>query len=226
MPQNQQTQTREIKIEGRLTDDVIEFNGFWAASPSRVRLVFEVEENTGLWQLLIYDLERVGQSWRIGSYIDGYENRQAVHDVVLARYYDSYIDDSEDARRYDVTNRIITYGGGEFLITLPDEWRPDTIIHIPALCGAGYPLAEPVYLGLMNNRFYALDCAGGIQYFNTLDELEAWVREQECPEGHQSPVIHWWEWHITVDGKVVYSDYIQPSPQEVIQFLRRHLRPT
>ena len=230
MSQTQQTQgTREIKLgnEGRLTQDVIEFNGFWAASPRRVRLVFEVEENTGLWQLLIYDLERVGQSWRVGHYIDGYEGRRTLYDMTLALSYGGYIDDSEEARKYDVTKNIIWESGGVFVINLPDEWRPDVVIRIPALCGAGYPLAEPVYLGTIEQgHFYALDCAGGIQYFNTLDELEAWIREQECPEGHEYPVIHWWEWHITVDGKVVYSEYVQPSPQEVIDFLRRHLRPT
>ena len=226
--QNQTQGIREIRLgnEGRLTQDVIEFNGFWAASPRRVRLVFEVEENTGLWQLLIYDLERVGQSWRVGHYIDGYENRQAVHDVVLARHYDSYIDDGEVAREYDVTNEIITRSGGEFLITLPDEWRPDTIIRIPALCGAGYPLAEPVYIGMVDNRYFALDCAAGLYEFATLDELETWIREQECPEGHEYPVIHWWEWHVVRGGEVVFSEYVQPSPQKVIDALRRHLRPT
>ena len=210
MSQTQQTQgTREIKLgnEGRLTQDVIEFNGFWAASPRRVRLVFEVEENTGLWQLLIYDLERVGQSWRVGHYIDGYEGKRTLYDMTLALYYGRYIDDSEEARKYDVTNDVIRESG----------------IRIPALCGASYPLAEPVYIGMVDNRYFALDCAGGIQYFNTLDELEAWIREQECPEGHEHPVIHWWEWHLVRNGEVVYSEYVQPSPEDVVFAIRKYL---
>jgi len=206
--------------------DVFEFNGFWAATPSQVRLVYEEEPSNGLWQLILYDLKSP-RSWRIGSYLDGYEGRRTLYDMTLAYYYGRYIDDSEEARRYDITNDVIEEWGGEFIVRLPDEWRPDVVIRIPALCGAGYPLAEPVYLGTDDQgRFYALDCAGGIHYFNSLDELEAWIREQECPEGHEYPVIHWWEWHITVDGKVVYSEYVQPSPQKVIDALRRHLRPT
>jgi len=226
MSQTQQTQgTREIKLgnEGRLTQDVIEFNGFWAASPRRVRLVFEVEENTGLWQLLIYDLERVGQSWRVGHYIDGYEGKRTLYDMTLALYYGRYIDDSEEARKYDVTNDVIRESGGVFVINLPDEWRPDVVIRIPALCGASYPLAEPVYIGMVDNRYFALDCAGGIQYFNTLDELEAWIRERECPEGHEYPVIHWWEWHLVRNGEVVYSEYVQPSPEDVVFAIRKYL---
>jgi hypothetical protein len=146
--------------------------------------------------------------------------------MVLARWYDRYVDDSERARNYDITNDIIRESGGEYIINLPDEWRPDVVIRIPALCGGRYPLAEPVYLGVDQGRFYALDCAGGIYRFNALEELEAWVREQECPEGHKYPVIHWWEWHIVKSGEVVYSNYTQPSPQEVIDALRLHIRPT
>jgi len=216
-----QNQTREIRPTG-LTHDVIEFNGFWAASPPKARLIYEEEPNNGLWQLILYDLERP-RSWRVGTYIDGYEGRRTLYDMMLARWYDKYIDDSEEARRYDITNDIIKEWGGEFIIRLPDEWRTEVEIRIPALCGAGYPLAEPVYMGAMRNTFYALDCASGLYEFATLDDLVAWVREQECPEGHEYPVIHWWEWHIVKGGEVVHSEYVQPSPQDVIDALHRYL---
>jgi hypothetical protein len=186
--QNPQT-TREIRLTG-LTQDVIEFNGFWATTPAQVRLVYEEEGQNGLWQLTIYDMKR-NQSWRIGSYIDGYEGRRTLYDIPLVFHYGRYIDDSEEAKKYDVTNTIIGESGGEFLITLPDQWRPDVIIRIPAICGAGYPLAEPVLLGTLDSHYFVLDCAAGLYRFNTLEELENWVREQECPEGHQYPVIHW-----------------------------------
>jgi hypothetical protein len=213
--------TREIVLDKDDLRDVIEFNAFWAERPSRVRLVMEEERQNGLWQLVIYDLK--GSRWRLGAYIDGYEGRRTLYDMTLALYYDRYIDDSEEARKYDVTNDVIRKSSGEFIINLPDEWRPDVIIRIPALCGAGYPLAEPVFLGTLDNRYFALDCAGGIHYFSSLDELEAWIRERECREGHEYPVIHWWEWHIVVDGKVVYSEYVQPSPEDVISAIRKYL---
>jgi hypothetical protein len=221
-----QTQTREIKLsDGQLTQDIIEFNGFWAATPSQVRLIYEEEPSNGLWQLILYDLKSP-RSWRIGSYLDGYEGRRTLYDMTLALYYGRYIDDSEEARKYDVTNDVIRESGGVFVINLPDEWRPDVVIRIPALCGASYPLAEPVYIGMVDNRYFALDCAAGLYEFATLDELETWIRERECPEGHEYPVIHWWEWHVVRGGEVVYSEYVQPSPQEVIDALRQNLRPT
>jgi len=223
--QNQTQGTREIVLDMRHNaHDVFEFNGFWAATPSQVKLIYEEEPSNGLWQLILYDMKRPDKSWRVGSYIDGYEGKRTLYDMTLALYYGRYIDDSEEARKYDVTNDVIRESGGVFVINLPDEWRPDVVIRIPALCGARYPLAEPVYLGTDDQgRFYALDCAGGLYEFATLDDLMTWVRERECPEGHEYPVIHWWEWHITRNGEVVHSEYVQPSPQEVIDALRQNL---
>jgi len=224
MSQRNQTQTtREIVLDReRNSRDVIEFNAFWAATPAQVRLVYEEEPSNGLWQLILYDLRR-SRSWRLGAYIDGYENRRTLYNMVLAYHYGRYIDDSEEARKYDVTNSVIKDLGGEFVINLPDQWRPDIVIRIPAICGAGYPLAEPVVLGVLDNRYFALDCASDLYEFETLDELTEWVKGQECPEGHTWPVIHWWEWHIFQNGKVVHSSYTQPSPQEVIDALHRYL---
>jgi len=224
MTSNQNPQTiREIRLVG-LTKDTIEFNGFWAASPPRARLIYEEEPNNGLWQLILYDLERP-RTWRLGAYLDAYESRRTLYDMPLALHYGRYIDDRPDMQRYDITNSVIKDLGGEFVIDLPDQWRPDIVIRIPAICGARYPLAEPVLLGTLDNRYFALDCASGLYEFETLDELTEWVRERECPEGHEYPVIHWWEWHVVRDGKVVHSEYVQPSPQEVIDALRRHLTP-
>jgi hypothetical protein len=227
MSQRNQAQTREIVLDKeRNSRDVIEFNAFWAATPERVRLVYEEEWQNGLWQLVLYDMKRPGKSWRLGAYLDAYESRRTLYDMPLVFHYGRYIDDRPDMQRYDITNSVIKDLGGEFVIDLPDQWRPDIVIRIPAICGAGYPLAEPVLLGTLDNRYFALDCASGLYEFETLDELTEWVREQECPEGHEYPVIHWWEWHIVKNGEVVYSNYTQPSPQEVIDALRRHIRPT
>jgi hypothetical protein len=223
MSQNQTKGTRKIILD-RVHDarDVFEFNGFWAKKPSRVRLVMEEEGQTGLWQLVIYDLEG-SKSWRLGAYIDGYEGRRTLYDMTLAYYYGRYIDDSEEARRYDITNDVIKEWGGEFIVRLPNEWRTEVEIRIPALCGAGYPLAEPVYLGTVDNRYFALDCVADLYRFDTLEELEDWVKERKCPEGHEYPVIHWWEWHIVRNGEVVYSEYVQPAPQDVIKTLHQYL---
>ena len=222
--QNQAQGTREIVLDMRHNaHDVFEFNGFWAATPSQVKLIYEEEPSNGLWQLILYDMKRPDKSWRVGSYIDGYEGKRTLYDMTLALYYGRYIDDSEEARKYDVTNDVIRESGGVFVINLPDEWRPDVVIRIPALCGASYPLAEPVYIGMVDNRYFALDCAAGLYEFATLDELETWIRERECPEGHQFPVIHWWEWHVVRGGEVVYSEYVQPSPEDVVFAIRKYL---
>jgi hypothetical protein len=217
--------TREIRLAG-LTPDVITFNGFWAERPSRVRLTYEEEPNNGLWQLTLHDLES-SRTWRFGAYLDGYENRRALYDIPLRYYYGRYIEDDPNYSNYSVTNDVITrddaIGSDDFVIRLPDEWRPKVVVRIQSICGAGHPLAEPVLLGTLGSRYFALDCAGGLYYLNSLDELENWVRERECPEGHQHPTIHWWEWHIVRNGEVVHSEYSQPSPEEVIEALRRHL---
>jgi hypothetical protein len=209
--------TREIRLQD--IRDVVEFNGFWATKPSRVWLTYEEEQHTGLWQLILRDMES-SRVWRFGAYIDGHEGRRTLYHLPLKYSYGVYV---EDDPNYDVKNHVIEHDD-DFVIRLPDEWRPDVIIKIKAVCGVGYPLAEPVWLGLLpNGDFFALDCAGGLYRFSAFEELENWIREQECPEGHQHPTIHWWEWHIVRNGGVVHSEYVQPSPEEVINALRRHL---
>jgi hypothetical protein len=210
--------TREIRLQD--IRDVVEFNGFWAERPNQARLIYEEDPNTGLWQLILTSSES-GRQWRLGAYLDGHEGRAVLYEIPLRYRYGRYVEDDPD---YDVTNDVIVHNIGEFEIRIPDEWRPKVVLRVLAVCGPGHPLMEPVWLGaLPDGRYFALDCASGVYYFNRLDELENWVREQECPEGHERPTIHWWEWHIINNGQKAYSDYVQPSPEEVIEALRRHL---
>ncbi len=216
--------TREIVLDRDDLRDVIEFNAFWAERPSRVRLVMEEERQNGLWQLVIYDLKG-SKSWRLGAYIDGYEGRRTLYDMTLALYYGRYIDDSEEARKYDVTNDVIRKSSGEFIINLPDEWRPDVVIRIPALCGAGHPLLEPVIFFFMDGKYHILDCLSGIHVHTFFEEVERWVKEHECKQ-HDRPIIHWYEWGILQDDATILYGYSEPTADEVIQFLRRNLIPT
>jgi len=222
--QNQTQGTRETVLGKDRMRDVIEFNEFWASTPAQVRLVYEEEPNNGLWQLILYDMRRP-RSWRIGYYLDGYEGRRTLYDMVLTFYYGRYIDDSEQAKRYSITNDIIRESGGMFVINLPDEWRPDVVIRIPTLCRVEHPLVRPVYIGTLDSRFFVLDCASGIHYFDTLEELENWIREHECRQ-HETPIIHWYDWGILQGDATILYGYSEPTVDEVIQFLRQNLRPT
>jgi len=60
------------------------------------------------------------------------------------------------------------------------------IIAAPQICGHRSPLLEPVYIWR--------DAAG--RWFEKIEELEDWINEQKCPEGHDRPLIHRAEWYI------------------------------
>jgi len=218
--QNQTQGTREIELSK--LHDILALNDFIARRPDRVRLVFEEEPNNGLWQISILDLEGK-RSWQLGAYIDGYENRRTLYSKSLRLNWGDYID--EDNAFYDIKSHIITFEGDYIVVNLPDEWRPDYVIRAKRLCGYGFPLLEPVYFAVYNSEYLVLNCLHGLHRFNTLKELEGWVKEQECRQ-HREPVIHWYDWGVLQDDATILYGYSEPTADEVIQFLRQNLRPT
>jgi hypothetical protein len=66
-----------------ITNDAVEINSLVAWRPEKLLAVLERETLNGLWQLVLTDPERdkewlLGRhmEWRLGYYIDGYENRE------------------------------------------------------------------------------------------------------------------------------------------------------
>jgi len=203
--------------------NILVVNDFIARRPERVRLVLEETELGGLWQLSLYDLESA-RMWQIGYYLDGYEDRRVIYDKILMAGWSGYYED--DGGKYDVKSYVIKLEGDYIVVNLPDEWRPDYVIRAKRLCGYGFPLLEPVYFAVYNSEYLVLDCLHGLRRFNTLKELEGWVKEQECRQ-HREPVIHWYDWGIILqDGRTILYGYSEPTADEVIQFLRQNLRPT
>jgi len=215
-----QTQgTREIELSG--LRDILTLNDFIARRPLRVKLVLEEEEQNGLWQLSLYDLESA-RMWQVGYYIDGYEDRRTVSKTLLMGWSGYYED---DGGKYDVKSYVIKLEGDYIAINLPDEWRPDYIVKTRRLCGYGFPLLEPVYFTAYNGEYLVLNCLHGLHRFSTFDEIIDWVKEQECRQ-HETPIIHWHDWGVLQDGATALYGYSEPTAEEVIQFLRQNLRPT
>jgi hypothetical protein len=203
--------------------DLLAINDFIARRPVRVRLVLEEEEQNGLWQLLFYNLESA-KMWQVGHYIDGYEDRRVAYDKRLLMGWNGYYED--DFGKYDIKSYVIKLEGDYIVINLPDEWRPDYVVKTKRLCGYGFPLLEPVYFTVYDGEYLVLNCLHGLHSFNSFDEVENWIREQECKQ-HEAPIIHWYDWGIILhDGRTMFHGYSEPTADEVIQFLRRHLRPT
>ena len=218
--QNQTQGTREIELSDLRS--ILVVNDLVARRPMRIRVVLEEEGQNGLWQLSLYDLESA-KIWQVGYYIDGYEGRRVIYDKTLLMGWDGYYED--DGGKYDVKSYVIKLEGDYIVVNLPDEWRPDYVIRAKRLCGYGFPLLEPVYFAVYNSEYLVLDCLHGLRRFNTLKELEGWVKELECKQ-HETPIIHWYDWGVLQDDATILYGYSEPTADEVIQFLRQNLRPT
>ena len=214
---NQTQGTREIEL-GELRD-VLTLNDFIARKPIKVKLVLEEAEQNGLWQLSLYDLEST-KTWQVGYYIDGYEDRRAIHKTLIMGWSGYY---EYDAGTYDVKSYVIKLEGDHIVINLPDEWRPDYIIRAKRLCGYGFPLLEPVYFTILDGEYIVLNCLHGLHRFDTFGEVERWIKEQECRQ-HSEPIIHWYDWYVMKGGELI-EGYAEPTPDEVVEMLRRYLTP-
>jgi len=163
-----------------------------------------------------------GRRWSVGSYLDGYEDREVLYDVEAVLDWGGYVNVKAEESPY-----VFWLKGGDIYIALPHEGRAEVVFTAPRLCGNGHPLLEPVYIWRRGARLYVLDCAGGWHEFENMEQLEEWVHGLKCPEGHKKPTIHWTEWFVVTspDRWEMVRGVGEPSPDEVISFIRRHLLP-
>lgn len=212
--------TREIQLTR--FNDVVYVNAFIARRPKLGRLVYKTSELAGLWQLDLEDLERGGR-WSVGYYIDGAEDRKIVYDVAVRLTWGGYVNEELDGAY------VLWLRDDNINIALPHEYDAKITITAPRVCGNGNALLEPVYIW-RSLYYHALNCASGLYAFKTLEELENWIREQRCTEGHN--VIHWLEWYVLPED-VEWGDAIRraaagrpnPTPDDVILLVRKHLAP-
>jgi hypothetical protein len=98
--------------------DVLELNDFWARRPKHVALYFEIEEQNGLWSLLLKSNEK---EWHVGYYIDGNETRRLLYGIKIRRRGEAYYSS-------DIVMREIN---GEVVIALPHINKPRFVIKFP-----------------------------------------------------------------------------------------------
>jgi hypothetical protein len=221
--------TQEIQITK--FGDVVNLNAFIAVHPDRARAVFMTSRQTGLWQL---DLMTEGHQWTVGHYIEGLEDRSVEHDVKIKLSWGGYVNEELDEKLH-YTPYVLWLKYNHIHVALPHEYEARTIITAPQICGHGSPLLEPVYIWRdVAGRFHILECAGGLYDFETFKELEDWVNEQRCPEGHNKPLIHWLDWYVISDIVSSGEEWtavvrravrgrFNPTPDDVIELAHRLL---
>jgi hypothetical protein len=199
---------------------VININAFIAAHPKRARAVFMTSRQTGLWQL---DLTSERGRWTVGHYVDGLA---VEHDIKMKLDWGGYV--NEEHRSY-YTPYVLWLEDDRIHIALPHKYEAHTVITAPQICGHRSPLLEPVYMWRdAADRFRVLECAGGLYRFEKIEELEDWINEQRCPEGHDRPLIHWVEWYVigTVNDNEEWLDvvkrpgYYDPSSSDVMELVK------
>ena len=198
--------------------DVVSLNAF-IATTNEAHLVYKVSKLSGLWQL---DLIAEEKSWSIGHYVDGLEDRSVEYDVFVKRYWHGYVDVAyaDDDHLY-----VVRWQNGFIFVTLPNERQKEVVIVAPQVCGRHVdPLQEPVYIWRdASGRYYVLDCANKLYEFETLDDLENWIkkelrmrREWYVIPGKLSSKEEW----NTVVRKAKMGDH-RPNPDEVVEIIRR-----
>ena len=210
--------------------DVVNLNAFIAEYPARARLVYKTSKLTGLWQL---DLIAGEKSWTIGHYVDGLEDRSVEYDVLVKRRWRGYVDvvyADDDCMRY-----VVRWQSGFVFVMLPDEHKEEVVITAPQVCGRHVdPLQEPVYIWRnTSGRYYVLNCANKLYEFETLNDLENWIRTKESIEDDKKELrVLWREWYVIpgkLSGKEEWSaavrkakmGYYRPNPDEVVEIIRR-----
>jgi hypothetical protein len=213
-------------------NDVANINAFVAFRPQRAKLVYKTSKSTGLWQLDLMDLEN-GKNWTIGHYVDGLEDRSVEYDVVVKRRWRGYADllyADDDCLQY-----VVRWQSGYIFVMLPNEQKEQVAVVAPQVCGRhSTPLQEPVYIWRDVSGYYVLDCVNNLYVFETLSELENWIRTKRTIEDVEDKKLKviWREWYVipgrlngreewwAVVKKAKMFDY-KPNPDEAVEIIRR-----
>jgi hypothetical protein len=213
--------------------DVANLNAFVAFKPQRAKLVYKTSKSGGLWQLDLVDLENGKNLWTVGHYVDGLEDRRVEYDVFVKRRWHGYVDvvyADDDCMQY-----AVRWQSGFIFVMLPNEHKEEVVIAAPQVCGRHVdPLQEPVYIWRSTSgRYHVLKCANKLYEFETLSDLENWIRTKAGIENDKKELrVLWREWYVipgklsgeeewsTAVRKAKMGDY-KPNPDEVVEIIRR-----
>ena len=165
----------------------------------------------------------------MGHYVDGLEDVAVEHDVKIKLNWGGYEEHKSYCKSY-----VLWLEDNRIYVVFPHKYEARAIITAPQICSHRSPLLELVYIWRdAAGCFRVLDCASGLYRFEKIEELEDWINEQRCPEGHDKPLIHRAEWYVIPYVNVEdWSDvvrrarpgYYDPSPSDVAELVKRSIQ--